>query len=178
MVWLAVAIGMSAPSRLLEGRLAATAQHDVEAIAERVFGLGDFKVEAGDQAIARGLIGDAVEYRIERQERIARKVHLRDEARGEPRSEQRVVDVVRAPGVLMVAPGIGAGLDRRVAVAALAIGERASGAAKMGIERRIMLVALVVVPAGGVGLPDLDHRLGDGPSVLVDNPSLDDDAFA
>src|SRR5258708_13243782 len=154
MGWVGVVVGMSDSFALLEGRLAATAQHDVEAIAERVFGLGDFKVEAGDQAIARGLVGDAAEYRIERQERIARKVHLRDEARGEPRSEQRVVDVVRAPGVLMVAPGIGAGFDRRVAVPALAIGEHASGAAKMGIERRIMLVALVVVPAGAACLPD------------------------
>ena len=46
--------------RLLEGGRAAAAQRDVEAVAQRPFGLGDIEVELAHQAVARPGVGDAV----------------------------------------------------------------------------------------------------------------------
>ena len=54
----------------------------------------------------------------------------------------------------------------------------AAGAGEVGIERRGVLVDGVDVAAGGVALPDLDQRVGHGPSVLVEHAALDDDALA
>src|SRR4029079_11248380 len=72
-------------------------------------------------------------------------------------TEDREVDVVRAPGVRMVLPRIRAGLDRHEPVAALVVGQAAARAAEVGVEPRIVVVHLVRVPAGGVRLPDLDQ---------------------
>jgi len=41
-----------------------------------------------------------------------------------------------------------------------------------------VLVALVVVAAGGVGLPELDHGVGDGAAIFVQDAAFDDDALA
>ena len=94
MVWLAVAAGIS--RALLEGGRAAAAQHDVEAVAERPFGLGDVEVEFRDQALARAGIGDAVVDRVERQQRVAGEIHLGDQPLREAAAEQREMDVRRA----------------------------------------------------------------------------------
>ena len=78
----------------------------------------------------------------------------------------------------MVLPGIGAGPDRHEAVAALGVGHRAAGAGEVGVERSgVPNVSGVVVAAGGVGLPHLDQRVGDGAAVAVDDPAVDDDAL-
>ena len=74
-------------------------------------------------------------------------------------AEHREVDVRRPPGVLVVPPRVGAGLDRDEAVAALVVGEAAAGAGEVRVERRRVLVDLVPVAAGGVRLPDLDERV-------------------
>ena len=65
------------------------------------------------------------------EQRIARKIHLRHEALREGVAEQGEVDVGRPPGVGVVAPGIGAGLDRDEPVVALRIRLRAAGAGKV-----------------------------------------------
>src|SRR6202043_3980486 len=93
-------------------------------------------------------------------------------------AEYREMDVVRPPGIVMVAPGIGAGLDRLEAIVPLGIAEHPADAAEMRVERRVVLVALVVIAPGRVGLPDLDHRVGDALSVLVEDRAGDDDALA
>ena len=93
------------------------------------------------------------------EQRVAGEVHLRDEPLGERAPEDREVDVRRSPGVLVVAPRVGAGLDRDEAVAALVVGEAAAGAGEVRVERRRVLVDLVRVAAGRVRLPDLDERV-------------------
>src|SRR3546814_2123437 len=88
--------------------------------------------------------------RVEREQRIAGEVHLRHQARRDAGAEQREVDVVGPPGIGVVAPGIGAGLHRIEAVDTLCVGDAASAAEEVGIERRVVLVRLMDVAAGGV----------------------------
>src|SRR5213076_2704310 len=75
-------------------------------------------------------------------------------------------------------PRIGAGLDRDEFVAAIGIGGGAASTGEIRIERCWMLVALVVVAAAGVGLPDLDERVGHRPAVFVEHAPVHDDALA
>src|SRR6185503_14722279 len=88
------------------------------------------------------------------------------------------MNVVRPPGVRMVAPGVGAWLDRGEAVAALRIGDAAAGAGEVRVEWCRMLVDHVHVAAGGVRLPDLYQRVRDGTAVLVKNTAGDHDTLA
>src|ERR687892_383175 len=71
--------GVSASSvivRLLERRGFAAAQHDVESEPERPVGLRQLHLERRDQPPSRALVTDGAEDRVEREERIAREVHL------------------------------------------------------------------------------------------------------
>jgi len=102
---------------------------------------------------------------------------LRDQPRGETGPEEREVDVVRPPRIVMIAPGIGAGLDRREPVPAAVVGIDAAFAAKIRIRRRVVLVGGMLIAARCVGLPDLDDRAGDRPTVLVGDPAVPDDAL-
>ena len=88
------------------------------------------------------------------------------------------MDVRRPPGVPVVAPRVGAGLDRREAVAAVAVGEAAAHAGEVRVERRRVLVALVDVAAGGVGLPDLDELVAHRPAVAVEHATGHDHPLA
>src|SRR5260370_17029511 len=69
----------------------------------------------------------------------------------------------------MVLPRIGAGFDDDEFVAALIVGAVTAAAVEVGIERCIVLVAGMVVAAGGVALPDLHHGLGDRLAVLAEH---------
>src|SRR3546814_17950658 len=60
----------------------------------------------------------------------------------------------------------------------LCVGDAASAAEEVGIERRVVLVRLVDVAAGGVGLPDLDQRVGLRAPRLVEHAAGDGDALA
>src|SRR3546814_17351207 len=60
----------------------------------------------------------------------------------------------------------------------LCVGDAASAAEEVGIERRVVLVRLMDVAAGGVGLPDLDQRVGLRAPRLVEHVAGDDDALA
>ena len=51
----------------------------------------------------------------------------------------------------------------------LVVGQAAAGAGEVRVERRGMLVALVRVPAGGVGLPDLDELAAHRAPVTVEH---------
>jgi hypothetical protein len=88
------------------------------------------------------------------------------------------VDVGRPPGVVVVAPGIGAGLDGDELVVAVGIRDAAAGAGEVGIERRGMLVDDVDVAARRIALPDLDEGMRYGTAGLVEQAALDDDALA
>src|SRR6266404_9677596 len=88
------------------------------------------------------------------------------------------MDMVRPPGIVVIAPGIGARLDRSEPIPAVIIGVDAALAAKIRIERRVVLVARVLIAAGSIGLPDLDNGLGYRPAILVGDPAVHDDALA
>src|SRR5260221_11460662 len=124
----------------LHGRRRAAAQNDVEAVAERILGLAEVRIVARDQTRARFSIGRALKDWIEVEERIAREIHLGDETRGEGRPEDGEMDMSRPPGVMGVAPRIGARLDGQEAICALRVGQHLSRAGEVGIERRVMLI--------------------------------------
>ena len=72
-----------------------------------------------------------------------------------------------------------AGLDRHHPEAALAVGRDPPEAAEIRVERLVVLAVLgMVVAAGGVGLPQLDHRVRHRRAVAVEHPPLDRDALA
>jgi len=100
-----------------------------------------------------------MEDRVELEQRVAREVHLCDEAVRERPPEQGEVDVGRPPGVVVVAPRVLAGPNGDEAVASFVVGEAAAGAAEVGIERGRVVVDLVAVATGGVRLPDLNERV-------------------
>src|ERR1700689_1469399 len=89
--------------------------------------------------------------------RRAWKIHLRDQARCECCTEKRKVDMCGAPGVVMISPGIRSGADGHESIAPLRVCERVSASGEVRIQRSIVLVALMQIPAGGVSLPDLDE---------------------
>src|ERR1700676_2267835 len=129
-------------------RRIAAAQDHIELVAERMLRHRRVDIESCDQPRTRVRIGDAVEDRIDREQRVAREIHLRDEPRGEARAEQAEMDVSGTPCVVMIAPWIRARLDRREAIDALAIGHNAAIAREMRIEWGLMLVHAMRVAAG------------------------------
>jgi hypothetical protein len=78
----------------------------------------------------------------------------------------------------MVLPRIGAGLDGDELIGSLVVGTATATAEEIGIERRVMLVARVVIAAGGVALPDLDQRLRHRLAALVEHAAMHHDALA
>src|SRR5258705_889822 len=88
------------------------------------------------------------------------------------------MNVRRPPGVVVIAPRIRTGPDRHEPVTSLLVRECSPRAREVPIERRRVSVDAVRVAAGRVGLPDFDERLRNGPSVLVEHSSFDDDSLA
>src|SRR4051794_29243568 len=132
----------------------ASAQNNIEAIAERLERNGRVPIELGDQAVACSFVRGAVENRIERYQRIAGKKHLRDQPRSEGRPEDRHVNMRRAPCILGVRPWILARPNRYETIAAFRIGQGMSASGKVGVEGCIVLIVAVKIAAGGVRLPD------------------------
>ena len=156
----------------------ASPQDDVPLVRECPLGLRRLEVEARDEKLTCARIAHRVEDRVVREERVAGEVHLRHQALVEGAAEQREVDVRRPPRVRVIPPRVCAGLDRREAVPALAVGEAAAGAGEVRIEWCRMPVDLMAVAPGCVGLPHLDERASQRASVLVDDASVDEDALA
>ena len=156
----------------------APGEDDVEFVAKGVIADGGVPVELGDEAVARRFIGDAIEYRIVREQRVAGKIHLRDHAGGESRTENGEVNMRGAPGVVVIAPGIRAGANGYEAKISFLIGEHVAGAGEVGIERSVVLVNGVAVTSGGIGLPDFDEGMRNGAGVFIKDAAADDDAFA
>src|SRR6187200_2099161 len=88
------------------------------------------------------------------------------------------MNVRRPPGVVVVAPGVLPRADGHETVIPLSVGERAAGAGKVRIERRIVLVGTVRVAARSVRLPDLDQGMRNRLAVLIEHAAGDDDALA
>ena len=163
---------------VFERSCVAAAHHDVELIAERVERLRRLQVKQGDKSIASAFIGGAAEDRIVGHQRVAGKIHLRDQARGERGAEDREMNVCGAPGVVVILPRIGAGLDGDEAIAAFGVGDGVTAAGEVGIKRSVVLIDGVGVAASGVGLPDFDERVRKRAAVFVDDAAGDDDALA
>src|SRR6266446_3759870 len=79
------------------------------------------------------------------------------------------MNVRRTPGVVMIQPRVGPGLDGHKTIRAVFVGHRSSGASEVRVERRGMLVFGVNVTAGGVGLPNLNERARDRTAVRVEH---------
>src|SRR5215813_7134929 len=141
----------------LERRSLAPAQNDVELIAKRPLRLGGGEIKFGNQPLPRPFVWNRLEDGIVSEERIAGKIHLRDQPRGEGRTEKRKVYMGRPPGILVVLPRVGPGFDGHETIVTVAIGQCAACAGKVGIEWSRMVVACMAVTAGGVGLPDLNQ---------------------
>src|SRR5215471_10900710 len=155
----------------------AAAQDDIEPVAKAVFRDGRVPVEQGDQPFPRCLASDAIEYGIKRQERVAREIHLSDQAGSKCRAENREMDVCWTPGIVMVAPRVFARTNGFKSKAAFRVGNKRRAAGEVRVERGIMLIAGVKVAPGGIGLPDLDKGPSNGPTILVQNPPAHQDPF-
>jgi hypothetical protein len=111
-------------------------------------------------------------------QRIALEVHLRDEPLRKSRAEHREVDVRRSPAVDVVPPGIRARLDGAEGIVAVVVGEGATAAAEVGVDRRDVVVVAVTVASAGVSLPGLDKGAWNAAAVLVAHVPMHDDALA
>src|SRR5438105_6174257 len=94
-VWLPLAYRLMSA---LHRRGVAAAQHDVEAIGESPLRNGVRPVKHRDQANARFVLGDRVVHRVVLEQRVSRKIHLRDQPREKRGSDRREMDIGRAPG--------------------------------------------------------------------------------
>src|SRR5262249_39596730 len=162
----------------IDWRRCAAAQNQIETIAQRPLRLAQVRVVSGDQPLTRRGIGSALKDRVERQERIAGKIHLGDNARHKAGAENAEVKMCRTPCVRRVPPGIGAGFDGQEAIISVFVSHRLTNAGKVGIERRIMLVDRVVIPAGSVALPQFDQGTRDRVRVLVKDAAGDNDPLS
>src|SRR5213595_1478642 len=111
---------------------------DVEGVSQGKAGLRRVPIEGSDKPVAGGGVGDGFEDGVEWDERVSGEVHLRNEARGEGRAEHGEVDMRWPPGVGVVSPGVGAGMDGDEAVVSAGIGEAAPSAGEVRIQRRIV----------------------------------------
>src|SRR5450755_1118881 len=78
----------------------------------------------------------------------------------------------------MILPGIGTWTNRQEAIDPLVVGQAATHAQEVGIERSGPLVPLVQVATGGIGLPDLQQRVGQRRALLVKHAARHDDTLA
>src|SRR5258706_5553745 len=93
-------------------------------------------------------------------------------------AEHREMDMGRPPGVVMIAPRIGAGFYRDELVVAFAIRLHAARARKIRVERRGVLIDDMDIAAAGIGLPDLEQRIRHAAAVFIQHMAMHDDALA
>src|SRR6185437_12759579 len=98
-------------------------------------------------------------------------------ARDEGMAEHREMDMRRTPGVVVIAPRIGAGLDGDELVIALGIALRAARAGEVRIERCRMLVDNMDIAAAGIGLPQFDQRIRHAAAVFIEHMPMHDDTL-
>jgi len=153
-------------------------QNNVESIAEREFRFGCLPIERRNQTHARTFIGNTVEDGITREQRIARKIHLRHESRQYSGAKKRKMNVRGAPSVLVISPRICTRFDGDKPVRALIVRHQSSTAREIRIEWRGVIVEVMAIASGGICLPQLDQRAANWIAVFIDNVPAHDDSFA
>src|SRR6266404_7368891 len=88
------------------------------------------------------------------------------------------MNVRRAPSVGVVAPGIRARLDRKKLVAAIRVGQCASAAVEIRIERCVVLIHFMQITSGGIRLPYFDQRAAHGLAAFVQQSPTDCNSFS
>jgi len=157
--------------------VASPAQHDIESIGERIERHRGIEVERRDKAIDRIRIRNRIDDRARLDQRIAFKIHLRNQALYEARSENREMDMGRTPAIDVVAPGIGPGLHRSEKVSSFGVRKRAPAATEIRINGRKIGVLLVPIAAARIGLPKFDERIRNWPPALIKYTAVHDDAL-
>ena len=123
--------------RHLERGGVAAAQHDVEAVRERPVGPGARRGRSAQiMPLARLLVAHRVEDRVGPNSGSPGKYICVTSRCVNARPKTREVDVRGPPGVGVVAPRVGAGLDRDERVAALGVGHAAPDAGEVRVQRR------------------------------------------
>ena len=121
---------------------------------------------------------NAVEDGVEGLQRVAGKIHLRDQARENARAEQRKMNVRRTPRVGVIDPRIRARLDGLDEIAPLIVGEQAACAGEVGIQRRIVTIGFMAIAATGVRLPNFNQCAAKRTPIFIEHAPVDEDAFA
>ncbi len=152
-------------------------QHDVPPVPQSPLRRAEAVIVPGDQPLPGGGVDDRLIDGVEREQWVVRKVHLCDEALRPGLSEDREMNVCRPPGVSMIVPGIGAGLDGLEPIGSVGVGEAPSHPCEVLVQGRWMRVPLVDVPACGIRLPDLNEPMWDWTALLVEDAAGDDDPF-
>src|SRR3989442_12333575 len=88
------------------------------------------------------------------------------------------MDVCRSPGIGVVLPGIRPRANRQEAVDPLFIRQTAAHAQEVRIERPRPLISFVEVPASGIGLPDLQERVGHRMATVAEHATGHNDTLA
>ena len=87
------------------------------------------------------------------------------------------MDVSWTPGIGMIAPGVRPWTDREEPVDAVCIGDTSADPKEIRIEGPGPLVLFVDVATGRICLPDLDERVGNRCTTLIEHASRDRDAL-
>jgi hypothetical protein len=88
------------------------------------------------------------------------------------------MNVTGPPGIVVIAPGIRARIDRDEAVPPFLVGYGIATPGKVQIQRSVVLVNIMKISARCVGLPDLNQSSALGPVVLVQNSSTHNNSLA
>src|SRR6516164_2471145 len=153
------------------------AQDNVEPVPKGMFRHSGFPVEHGDEPVACFFVRRAVEDGVKRQKRVAGKIHLGDQSGDKGGTEERKVNVRGAPGVVMVLPGVLSGTNGHESIVAIRIRQRVAASGEIRVQRGIVLVHFVKVPARRVGLPEFDQCVGHRATIFVKHATTNDDAL-
>src|SRR6266404_2313677 len=152
---------MSASLTLVfEHGLAASPQHNIEAVGEALQWARCIEVESCRQPISRRPVGDGCDDGIVGDEWIPLEIHLGDQSLYKACSEHRKMDVGRPPAVDAIPKRVRAGLDRPEEVIAPLIGQHPTAAAEVRVDRGDISIVAVAIASAGIGLPYFDERVG------------------
>src|SRR6476620_6936514 len=162
---------------VFEHGLAASPQHDIEAVGEALQRARCIEVESCCQTICRRLVGDRCDDGIVWDERIPLEIHLGDQSLCKACSEHRKMDVGRPPAVDAIPKRVCAGLDRPKKIIAPLIGQHPTASTEIRVDRSDIGVVAVTVASAGIGLPYFDERVGYRLAIAVEYVAVDDRLF-
>src|SRR5690606_8945953 len=134
-------------------------------------------VAAGDQRAAPRRL-DEIEDRIAFvRVRLVAEIDAREGVGEEPAREDDQIQMRRLPGV--AGAGDGTGLDRLEIELALRVRTRTAEAAEILVRALAAgIVGRMLITSGGVGLPDLQHRVFDRVARAVEHAAFETDVLA